>query len=750
MNIYPENLSQQLDFDFVKQSVANLCSNVRAKKQAQRFRTIEDTGELKAELQKTDEVLMSLQREGSFPSAAFEPLEEFLGRLKVSGHILELEHFAQIRSATKVYHELYQFLKKRKPELPGVYAHIEAHEPQPYLIEEINQRIDEHSQLRSNASPELAQIRKKLVSSRASAQRIFDRALKKYRDKGYLADFNESISESRRVLAIQSAYKGQVQGIFHGSSSKQSIVFIEPGETVEINNQVAQLMDDEQQEIRRILRELTATIQPYYQWLSDTTAHLDKLDLLRAKGIYALKEEACLPRISEKKHFLKEAYNPVLRYFNSQKNKPTVPVDIDLYDQTRIVVISGPNAGGKSLALKTVGLLQYMLQCGLLIPVHPSSHFRLYEDLYGDIGDAQSIENELSTYSSKLQKMEYFLRNAHENTLLLIDEFGSGSDPDLGSALAQVFLEKLNSFQVTGVFTTHFNAIKALASTLDGVENAAMLFDRKTFKPQYRLKVGNPGSSYTFEVAEQSAIGKHIIEEARQKVNSATLDVDQLLVEIQDERNALERKRKKQERDLGELRKLQKEQKEKIAQLEEKLEKQTKLNETNDRLLYWGQRFQKLVDSWMDQKTNKDKKEVVARFIGILNQRSSEVEKEEKQADKAQQKGQSKKLQKLLKEELGEGDEVKILSSGVKGSIIGRKGDKYSIALGGTMTAVLNRDQFVRADAQLEDKPRRKKRKKSFAGKQQNKGSNKSQNPGNKGSNSKAGGNNKPDSEANP
>jgi len=588
--------------------------------------------------------------------------------------------------------------------------------PNPYLPSLINQVIDERGEVRSNASRELASIRSRLVKSRASADRIFARAVKKYRDRGVLADFDETISENRRVLAIQAAYKGQVTGIFHGSSSKSSIVYIEPGETVEINNEVAQLQDDELQEIRRILRELSEKLRPHADEILAMEQKLVFLDFTRAKALFAYREECCLPSISTQQNInLIEAYNPVLKILNRQKQKTTIPLNLKLNESERILVISGPNAGGKSIALKTLGILNLMLQSGLMVPVHPDSQMCLFTKIYADIGDSQSIENELSTYSSKLQKMKHFLSHASDESLLLIDEFGSGSDPELGSSLAQVFLEKLNAYKVFGIFTTHYNDIKALAAKLPGVQNGAMLFDKKNLSPQYLLEVGNPGSSYTFEVAGKSGIPPHIIEEAKSKTSKETLEVDQLLVKLQDDKLHLEKKRNQLNQEIDKLRKLEHERKSTISRLEQKLDKQSRLNEENDRLLYWGQRFQKLVDSWMDQKGKKDKKEVVARFIAILNQRSGETEQEEKKTLSKAQSRRDKQLNKLKQEEVKEGDLIKVVESGMQGSITSIKKDKYTVALGNNITATLNREQFIPASARLEKKPAAKKRKKNFS-----------------------------------
>lgn len=700
-----------------------LCTSPEAKKRMLELSPASDPRYVEHELSVTDEIVSYLLSDESFPSTQFTEVTLTANRLRIKGNVPETKAFAELRSTLLVYESLFSFLKKKNDRFPVLFSTLRDVEPNPYLPKLIDIVIDERGEVRSNASKELADIRSRLQKSRAAADRIFARAVKKYRERGVLAEFDETISENRRVLAIQAAYKGQVPGIFHGSSSKSSIVYIEPSETVEVNNDVAQLQDDEVQEIRKILRELSEKLRPHAAEILAMEQKLIYLDFTRAKALFAFQQECCLPAISENKSIrLMEAFNPVLKILNGEKEKSTIPLNLSLDERLRVLVISGPNAGGKSIALKTLGLLNLMLQSGLLVPVHPDSTMCLFSRIYADIGDSQSIENELSTYSSKLQKMKHFLANADDDTLLLIDEFGSGSDPELGSSLAQVFLEKLNSFKVIGIFTTHYNDIKALAAKLPGVQNGAMLFDKKNLSPQYVLEVGNPGSSYTFEVAGKSGIPHHLINEAKAKTSKETLEVDKLLVKLQDDKLHLEKKKNQLNSELNKLRKLEREREQTVGRLEEKLQKQSRMNEENDRLLYWGQRFQKLVDSWMDQTGKKDKKEVVARFIGILNQRSGETEQEEKKTVSKAQSRRDKQLNKLKEEPVKVGDAIKVVESGMKGTITEIKRDKYVITIGANITTTLSREQFIPASAQLERKPTVKKRKKSFSkNKQQNK-----------------------------
>jgi len=394
MEIFPADVYESLDFEYLKKEIANYCATANGKEKVLELQPMADKQLITQALEVTDEILQRLQANDGFPSTQFEAIKAFAQRLKTPGTQLDEKEFALIRSSLLSYQHLYTHLEKQKQVMPILFGRLENHPPMPHLVQAIEQRIDERGEVRSNASKELAQIRSKLVKARATAARIFDRMVKKYRDKGYTADFDETISENRRVLAIQSSYKGLVQGIFHGSSSKNSIVYIEPGETVEVNNEIAQLYDDEIQAIRRILRELSEEIRPFAHYLVETENLLTELDFIKAKASFAYSEDCNLPELTSDHIELVNAYNPVLRIHNRNREKSTVPLNVQLHPEQRILVISGPNAGGKSIALKTLGILSLMLQSGILLPVDPGSKMCLFERLYADIGDHQSIANE--------------------------------------------------------------------------------------------------------------------------------------------------------------------------------------------------------------------------------------------------------------------------------------------------------------------------------------------------------------------
>ena len=491
MNTYPEDLFESIEFDLVKNTVSKRAVTERARARISELKPSSDYAVATRDLQEVHEVLGLYLSDLGVPALASDDIKPFLLRLKIQGASLEGEDFLIIKNLIESFNRVYAFFKQhatRTPSMQDKLAHLQKNKSVP---DEIDRVLDRRGVVKTSASSDLGKIRGALVKKRTAADRIFYRAVKKYQASGMLADIQETVHDNKRVLAIEGAYKGQVNGVFHGSSAKSSIFFVEPSETQEINNEISVLEEEEKREVTRILRLLTTFVAAYRDDLRDYSTALYQIDFVNAKALYALDEEACLPQLVDKPsiHLIK-AINPVLRSFNGPKGKPVVPLDLLLDSERRILVISGPNAGGKSITLKTVGLLQLMLQSGMLVTVHPDSTMGWFNGLMADIGDSQSIENELSTYSSKLAKMNHFLNAAYGKTLVLIDEFGSGSDPDLGSSMAQVFLKELNNSKTFGVMTTHYNSIKALASELPRVENGSMQFNSTDLSPEYVLNQG--------------------------------------------------------------------------------------------------------------------------------------------------------------------------------------------------------------------------------------------------------------------
>ncbi|HMQ45366.1 MAG TPA: DNA mismatch repair protein MutS, partial [Mariniflexile sp.] len=457
-----------------------------------------------------------------------------------------------------------------------------------------------------NASPLLFDLRQSLNRVKGKINQSFASALTTYHALDYLDDIRESVVDNRRVLAVKAMYRRKVKGSIMGSSKTGSIVYMEPETTQQYSRELNNLAFEENEEVVRILKELTNFIRPFLPLLETYQTFLIAIDVISAKAKYANSMNAVLPEISEDKTlFLRDAFHPLLYLNNLKKKIKTFPQTIELKPDSRIIVISGPNAGGKSITLKTVGLLQVMLQSGLLIPVHERSSVCLFDRILSDIGDNQSIENHLSTYSYRLKQMNYFLKKCNKNTLFLIDEFGTGSDPELGGALAETFLEEFYHREAFGIITTHYSNLKILANELPFMLNANMLFDEKTLEPMYKLVIGQAGSSFTFEVAQKNGIPFGLINRAKKKIERSKVRFDETIAKLQKERSKLEK--------TGESLKLNEKKKSQEAhkleeintKIQKKLESYQELYDSNQRLIYLGQKVNDMAEKYFDNKQKK-------------------------------------------------------------------------------------------------------------------------------------------------
>ena len=697
MKTYPETLFKELEFDIIRTRVAAKAVTSKAKERLLKLNPFGNQPQALKALTEVNELLALYQNETPIPALATAEVDAILLRLKVRNAMLEAEDFFQIKEMVESYNNLHRFFFKQKELTPNVLSYFSNIEPNNEIPQEIDRVFDVRGEIKSSASEELASIRHQLTRKRVAADRIFYRVAKKYETAGYLGQINETVSEDRRVLAVNAAYKSKVGGIFHSRSAKHSLIFVEPKETIEINNEITMLLDDEHLEIIRILKALTSFLSVHREQLAEYARVMRTIDFIHAKAHFAYLEDAVLPNFTQQPELhMMQGINPVLRHFNTLKQKPVIPLDVELNQEQRILVISGPNAGGKSITLKTIGLLQLMMQCGLLVPVNPRSTFGWFNSLMADIGDAQSIENELSTYSSKLTKMSVILREALFDSLILVDEFGSGSDPELGSALAQVFLEEINAAKAFGVVTTHYNSIKALADNQKGVRNASMEFNSKNFSPEYILNIGTPGSSYTFEVANRVGIRHELIKRARQKLDSKTVGIDRLLVVVQKEKNALVQAREEMHEKLKELSALKDEHTGKIAELESKLERQRELMEAQASKLKWGERLEKMAASYLKARSKKAKDEIVERFLRFIGDTAGEVKKEQKRTLSKAKRKKAAQLKKKIAEPISVGDKVRLLNTRQRGTVEEIKRGKYLIALGGNISTTVEREKFVK------------------------------------------------------
>jgi DNA mismatch repair protein MutS2 len=499
-------------------------------------------------LNQTEELRQLLLKEGNFPSGDYFDLSAELRRISIEGSYIEQDKLFNLKSSLETIQDCIAYIAKQEPEkFPELYALINPIEIDPEIIREINHIIDNTGNIRDNASPELHEIRRKLLSKRSSIDRKINSTLQLAKKSGWVTNDAEiTIRNGRLVIPVPASYKRQMRGFIHDQSATGQTIYIEPEEVFETNNEIREIEGEERREIINILKGISSFIRPQIPALLDAYRFLGMIDFIKAKARFALKINAVKPElVSEPELFWNQAVHPLLFLSHQKQRKTVVPLDIKLTIEQRILVISGPNAGGKSVCLKTIGLLQYMLQCGLLIPLKDDSRSGIFSNLFIDIGDEQSLENDLSTYSSHLTNMKHFVLNANPSSLFLIDEFGTGTEPQLGGAIAQSVLEKLNENKSFGVVTTHYSNLKLMARKENGIVNGAMLFDTKAMQPLYQLSIGKPGSSFAFEIARNIGFPKQILKNAEKYIGKKQLDFDEQLQQLEIEKKELEKEQKK-------------------------------------------------------------------------------------------------------------------------------------------------------------------------------------------------------------
>ena len=537
-----EKTLQDLQFPTVLETLSDICNTDIGKEKALKITPFKEKETLMEALLQTSEYVSSFQNNNAIPNHGFDAITHEIKFLGIEDSFLEVGSFRKIATLSATSNFLLNFLKKFEDYYPNLNARATRVEYTKNIITLIDEVVDKYGEIKDNASPDLLNIRRNMNVVRGKVNQSFGVALSQYNSLGYLDDIKESFVQNRRVLAVLAMYRRKVKGTILGSSKTGSIAYIEPEATLRYSRELSNLEYEEKEEITRILKQLSNAIRPYLSLLIKYQEFLSDIDVIAAKAKYANKINAILPQISEERRlFLRDAYHPILYLNNKQKNEVTHPQTIELNQDNRIIVISGPNAGGKTISLKTVGLLQLMLQSGMLIPVHERSETFLFDRILTDIGDNQSIENHLSTYSYRLKNMNYFLKKCNRKTMFLIDEFGTGSDPDLGGALAEIFLEEFYHREAFGIITTHYSNLKILANELPCAQNANMLFDEKTLEPLYKLVLGQAGSSFTFEVAQKNGIPFGLINRAKKKIETGKVRFDKTIATLQKERSKLEK-----------------------------------------------------------------------------------------------------------------------------------------------------------------------------------------------------------------
>ena len=623
MRLYPESAAVQLEFDKVKALLKAHCATDYAKNKADNLRIHTRKEYIELELKQTNEYKNISLLQQYFPNDFSLNLSKDIKLLGIPGALLGGEQWMPIRRLTENTGSIFRwFDNDRRTAFPGLAKVIEGTYFEKQIIENIDEILDENGTVRDNASEDLQKIRMSLYRKRNELRRMFDKVISKLAKAGYSADIDESFSNGRRVVAVFSEHKRQVKGILHGESDSRKTAFIEPEETIELNNDVFNLEHEETREIHRILRALTAKMSVYAPLLTSYLAVAGEYDFIRGKAKLALDMNGQFPNLVDKAHIhLIDAYHPLLYLYHKTSGKKTIPVTLTLDDKSRILVISGPNAGGKTVTMKTIGLNQLMLQSGLLVPVSAMSTMGIFKQLFIHIGDTQSIEFELSTYSSHLTHMKYFIEIANGRTLFFIDELGSGSDPSLGGAFAEVIMEELCKRHSFGVVTTHYLNLKVMANHTPGILNAAMQFDEVNLQPLYKLIVGKPGSSYTFAIAERIGLSPKLIDRARHLVEEDHFKLDKLLNRTEQDLQHLDKEKKQLNRLMKENEKLKKEmehvlEKEKHQQQVELLKHQNKVAE--ERIAYLKDMERKLKQIVLDWKKSENKNEVVKNLQNLL------------------------------------------------------------------------------------------------------------------------------------
>ncbi|WP_282122309.1 endonuclease MutS2 [Algibacter mikhailovii] len=644
-----EKTLQDLEFQTVLQQVSELCITPLGNSSALEITPFKTKDELLYALKLTNEYLSSFYNDNRIPNHGFDSIEKELKLLRIENTYLEVHGLKKIVAISLTVNDIVSYLKKFKEYYPTLNDHAFYIEVTKIIIEKVDQIVDRFGDIKDTASNLLFDTRQAINKVKGKINASFSTALNTYHNLEYLDDIRESVVENKRVLAVKAMYRRKVKGSIMGSSKTGSIVYIEPETTLQHSRELNNLEFEENEEINRILKEVTNFIRPFLPLLEKYQNFLIDIDVISAKAKYAKSMHAILPEFSEDRSmFLRDAYHPLLYLNNIENKEVTFPQTITLKQNSRIIVISGPNAGGKSITLKTVGLLQLMIQSGLLIPVHERSKVCLFDRILSDIGDNQSIENHLSTYSYRLKQMNYFLKKCNKNTLFLIDEFGTGSDPELGGALAETFLEEFYHREAFGIITTHYSNLKILANELPHMLNANMLFDERTLEPLFKLVIGQAGSSFTFEVAQKNGIPYSLINRAKKKIERSKVRFDATIAKLQKERSRLEKTgqslKQNEKKKIEEADKLE----EINTKIQKKLESYQELYDSNQRLIYLGQKVNDIAEKYFNNKQKRALMDELFKLVQIENSKRKKTTAKQKKQAKAKEVQVKKEVEKKV------------------------------------------------------------------------------------------------------
>lgn len=716
--IYPENFEQKIGFDRIRESLRNKCLSTMGSEWVDEMGFHQSYELIKNQLGETDEFCRIVREFDNFPASHFYDLRAALQKIRIEGRFLEpSELFDLKRSLESVRAIVFFFNKQEEAVFPLLKKKTSQVQVFPYIYDRIDQILNKFGKIRDNASPALAQIRKDILTLQSNMSKRLHSILKQAQKDGLVEDdATISIRDGRAVIPITSSNKRRIKGIVYDESATGKTSYVEPNEIVEMNNEIRELEYAERREIVRILTEFSNDIRPYLDDLFYSYDFLGEIDFIRAKALLAVEYGAIKPDFYNQPvvHWF-QAVHPLLMQALRKENRKIVPLGIRLTPENHILLISGPNAGGKSVCLKTVGLLQYMLQCGLLIPVSEGSRTGIFSQIFIDIGDEQSLENDLSTYSSHLLNMKHFVKNSNQNTLILIDEFGTGTEPMLGGAIAEAILDKLNQLGTYGVITTHYTNLKHFASSVEGIENGAMLYDSQNMNPLFQLEIGKPGSSFAFEIARKIGLPEEILEKATEKVGKKHIDFDRNLRQINRDKRYWETKREKirkvekildemasnYETELKEAKKLRKEV---LAKAKEEAE--LLLSGVNKKI---ENTIQEIRNAQAEkEKTKMARLELEKTKTEVIRKTSASDEAIDKKIDKLREKENKRNLHRPKEEkatvqdgkkeeepELKPGDKVRITGQNTIGDLI-ELNEKNAVVAFGQLITTLPRAQVER------------------------------------------------------
>lgn len=683
--LYPRNLEQKLGFDKIRQSLESFCESNLGQRFVKKVKYATDHKSIDMWLSQADEFVKIIESGDLFPNSNYIDISPYFKKARVENSHLSEEEFFDIILALKTLGNCLEFFKDKRDEYPVLSELTHPVLFNENLLWSIDRVFDERGKLKDNASDRLYEIRKGIAAERQRLRSALDRIISHAKKQGYTPDdLSITIRNGRMVIPMLAEYKRRIKGLVHGESATGQTVYLEPTEVFEINNEVQELEYSEQREVIRILTDLTDQLRPEIESLSGIVQFLGLIDFIRAKARLAIDIQACKPHWSKGRSFSWEkARHPILLQSHRELNKGVVPLNIGLNNDARILLISGPNAGGKSVCLKTVGLLQYMFQCGLLVSVDESSEFTIFKDFFIDIGDEQSIENDLSTYSSHLINMKNLLAHVNKMSLLLIDEFGTGTEPQYGGAIAEAILTELNAAKGMGVITTHYGNLKDYAEKNHGLANGAMRYDLKNLAPLYELEIGKPGSSFALEIATKIGLPKSTIEQAKKKVGVKQVSFDRMLGELQSQKqevDAAAKRLKQRETELSELTNQYQELKTHLAKQEKKIVNEAK-QEARQIVKEANREVEKAIREIKERKADKE----------VVKQQREKLEKV-KQKNTVKEEFDTPKTNEAIEP----GDFVRVKGQETVGQIAAIKGKDAELKMGALTSFVkLNRLEKV-------------------------------------------------------